>query len=79
MENGARDAVRYEFYKLLRDDIGNDVDETPIAELGVDSLDFFELLYHLEEIYNIEFPIDSLDESVTLNDLVRVAQAQTHP
>ncbi|MCX2978860.1 acyl carrier protein [Halieaceae bacterium IMCC11814] len=62
--------IRKELLNLLRDDIGTDIDNTPIAELGIDSLDFFEMLLQIEEDYGIEIEIDKLDEKITLQTLV---------
>ena len=41
--------IRNELLKLLRDDIETDIDNTPIAELGIDSLDFFEMLLQIQK------------------------------
>jgi acyl carrier protein len=62
--------IREELLKLLRDDIEMDIDNTPIAELGIDSLDFFEMLLQIEEDHGIEIEIDKLDEKITLQTLV---------
>ena len=62
--------IRKELLKLLRDDIETDIDNTPIAELGIDSLDFFEMLLQIEEDHGIEIEIDKLDEKITLQTLI---------
>ena len=62
--------IRKELLKLLRDDIETDIDNIPIAELGIDSLDFFEMLLQIEEDHGIEIEIDKLDEKITLQTLI---------
>lgn len=74
METDRRAIIHGELRKLLRDDIGDDISDTPIAELGVDSLDFFDLLSQLEDAHGIDIPIEHLDENVTLNSLVAAAE-----
>ena len=62
--------IRKELRSLLREDIGDDIDDIPIAELGVDSLDFFEMLVYLDEEYGIEIPIQNLNDEVTLRAVI---------
>lgn len=62
--------VRDEFKKLLRDDHRNDFDNVPLAELGIDSLDFFEKILVLEDEFGISVPITELDNDVTLRDIL---------
>lgn len=53
MSNSTEEIIRNEFRKLLPDDYQGNIDKIPLAELGVDSLDFFETTMILEDKYNI--------------------------
>jgi acyl carrier protein len=66
-ELDAASIVRREFNKLVPDEI---VEETPLAELGVDSLDFFDKILTLEDEYGIKIDIAELDEDMTLRDVL---------
>lgn|GEM_PF-1884425 len=70
MKNNAAEIVRAEFRKMLRKDIQGEIDDIPISNLGIDSLDFFETVIHLEETFGIHIPIEKLDGAVTLRDLI---------
>jgi len=62
--------VRNEFRGLLRDDHPDDFDDIPLAELGVDSLEFFEVTMILEDEHGIVIPITDLHSSVTLKEIL---------
>lgn len=70
MSEHAAEIVRAEFRKMLRKDMPADIDDIPISNLGIDSLDFFEAVIHLEEAHGIYIPIERLDGAVTLGDLI---------
>ena len=53
MEKSAEEIIRTEFRNKLREDIGDGIDDIPISDLGIDSLDFFEILINLEDEFNI--------------------------
>lgn len=76
MNESTRVVIRREFRKLLPADYDRDFDARPLAELGVDSLDFFETIMILEEDYGIVIPIEKLESSVTVDDLVAVSETQ---
>lgn len=65
--------IRSELRAYLRDDFEGDFDNRPIAELGLDSLEFFELIAQLEDEHGLTIDIESLDNELTLVDLVRAA------
>ena len=44
--------------------------ETPLQELGIDSLDTFTLLFELESKFNISIPDDDARNIRTVNDIV---------
>jgi len=44
--------------------------ETPLQELGIDSLDTFTLLFELESKFNISIPDDEARNIRTVNDIV---------
>ena len=62
--------MREEFRNLLPDDYQGDFATIPLAELGVDSLDFFEAIIVLEEDHGIIIPITELHSTITLNDIL---------
>ena len=70
MERSVEEIVRAEFRSLLRKDIEGDIDDIPIAKLGIDSLDFFEKLIYLEEEFGIDIPINELTETVSLRTMI---------
>lgn len=67
--------------QIIRDAIQNstklatleNLDDVPLAQLGIDSLDFFELLIMLEEKHGIDIPIEKLDAGLTIRQLLKVA------
>ncbi|HQT01030.1 MAG TPA: acyl carrier protein [Thiobacillus sp.] len=67
--------IRTEFRKMLRQDFPAEIDDIPIADMGVDSLDFFEVILRLEEAHGIVIPIEKLDSVVTLRDLIAALDA----
>lgn len=69
-EINIKDIIRNEICRNLREDFDDDMDNIPIASLGIDSLDFFEILMHLEDEHNIVIPIDDLDDTVTINSII---------
>ncbi len=64
-----------EFRGRVRSDREIDTNRTPLAELGIDSLDFFEGLMNLEEKLGYEIPIDDLEADMTLASLCRLVEA----
>lgn len=69
-DHTAQSIVRREFRSLIREDYEGAIDHVPLAELGVDSLDFFEKLLYLEDEHGICISISELDEDVTLSDIL---------
>lgn len=67
--------IRKTFRSLLRTDYEGDMDRIPLAELGIDSLDFFEALIDLEEQHGLKIPIEKLDGTVTLQDIFELSRA----
>ncbi len=66
----ASSIVRREFASLLPAERDGQIDDVPLADLGIDSLDFFEKLLILEDEFGIRVPISELDNEVTLNDIL---------
>jgi acyl carrier protein len=71
-------AMTDEILKIIADYLDIPLSElTPdrtLAELGVDSVDVFEILFELEEKFGIRFPGDMADlrkEIVTIADVIR--------
>jgi acyl carrier protein len=65
-----------EFRTRMRKDLEADVERTPLAELGIDSLDFFEAVMALEERLGCEIPIEKLDAATTVRSLCIVIDEQ---
>jgi acyl carrier protein len=62
--------------ELMEDTIGVDVDgiteKTSFKEdLGIDSLDLFELVMALEEEFDVEIPSESLEQMTTVGDVMK--------
>lgn len=70
------DLVIAEFRTRMRKDLESDVAVTPLAELGIDSLDFFEAVMALEERLGCEIPIENLDAETTVVSLCEVIDAK---
>lgn len=66
--------IREAFRQLLPEGYEGDFDALPLAELGIDSLDFFETVMILEEDHGILIPIEKLESTVSLNDVAAVAE-----
>ncbi len=66
----ASSIVRREFASLLPAEQNGQIDDVPLADLGIDSLDFFEKLLILEDEFGIRVPISDLDNEVTLSDIL---------
>lgn len=66
--------VRAEFVKLLRTDHPDGIEKVPLAELGIDSLDFFEKILYLDDEFGITIPIQELDNEITLEDLLTIVK-----
>lgn len=66
----AESIVRREFQKLFPEGRDAGSDNVPLADLGIDSLDFFEQLLLLEEEHGITVDISELDNDLTLKDLL---------
>ncbi|MDZ7839294.1 MAG: acyl carrier protein [Gammaproteobacteria bacterium] len=74
-QSSTESIVRGEFRKLLREDYEGDIDVIPLADLGIDSLDFFDKLLYLEEEHGISIPVQELDSSITLEELLTILKS----
>lgn len=70
MSKTSEEIVRDEFRKLLREDFSGDFDEIPLAELGIDSLEFFEATMILEDDFGIVVPVTDLHGKITLKEIL---------
>ncbi len=61
--------------KILAEQLSIDVDlitmETTFEDIEADSIDIVEMIMALEDIYDIEFPEDDLEDYLTMGDLVK--------
>jgi acyl carrier protein len=62
--------LRKEIRKALGDNSNDPIDDISIAELGLDSLSFFEVLMNLREDHGIHFPVEKLDNHITIRSLL---------
>ena len=51
-------------------DIGAIVNDKPLSDQGVDSLDLSGILFNLEEVFEIDIPDEDIDGLQTINDIV---------
>jgi acyl carrier protein len=70
MENSRKEIVRSVFMGLLKREDLRDIEEMPIADLGIDSLDFFEAIVLLEDEHGIVIPVEKLDNDLTMKHLL---------
>ena len=70
MAEKTEELIIAEFRSNMRKDIGDNINDIPIADLGIDSLDFFEILMNLEEEFDIIIPVENLDNTVTISSLI---------
>ena len=69
VSRSAENVVRDEFRRLLREDYPENFEDVPLAELGIDSLDFFETTMILEDKYGIVVPVAKLHNAITLREI----------
>lgn len=68
-----------EFFELARKILAEQLDidaekitmETNFEEIEADSIDIVEMIMALEDVYDIEFPEDDLEDYSTMGDLIR--------
>ena len=51
--------------------------DTPLAEQGVDSLDFSGVLFNMEEVFEIKIPDEDVDGLHTINNIVAYINSKT--
>ena len=61
--------------KILAEQLSIDAEritiETTFEEIEADSIDIVEMIMALEDIYDVEFPEDDLEDYLTMGDLVK--------
>lgn len=61
--------------KILAEQLSIDVDritmDSTFEEIEADSIDIVEMIMALEDIYDIEFPEDDLEDYLNMGDLVK--------
>lgn len=68
-----------EFFELARKILAEQLDieaeqitmETTFEEIEADSIDIVEMIMALEDVYDIEFPEDDLEDYLTMGDLIK--------
>jgi acyl carrier protein len=66
--------IRNTFYELLKISKNTPIDDIPINDLNIDSLEFFEFIVDLEETHKIFIPIENIGDEITLSSLISSAQ-----
>lgn len=66
--------IRKTFYELLKTSQNTHIDDVPISELNIDSLEFFEFIVGLEETHKIFIPIENMGDQITLSNLISSAK-----
>lgn len=67
-------AIKRAFKPLIRKDYESAIDDIPLFELGIDSLDFFEQMIYLEDDLGIQFSVEDLSHTVSINDLCKLVK-----
>lgn len=73
LEENIAITIRETITSLIKGSTFQVFDETPLQELGIDSLDFFEKIIELEERHGIVIPIDRLEKQITLRSIISAA------
>jgi len=68
--------LRHIFHTLSETPPGSPIDDIPISELNIDSLDFFDMIVNLEDEHGIIILVDNLSNEITLRELIAVAYFQ---
>ncbi len=68
MEFEKLQAIIAEVLNVEADDIT--MDTTFVEDLGADSLDIFQIIMGIEEVFDIEIPTDAAEQIVTVGDAV---------
>ena len=50
--------------------------DTPISELGIDSLDFIEVVFEIETIFGIEIPDEKLSDLRNIEDFLQCIETK---
>lgn len=66
--------IRNTFYELLKTSKNTPIEDIPISDLNIDSLEFFEFIVDLEETHKIFIPIENIGDEITLSSLISSAQ-----
>lgn len=66
------ESVYNKFKKLLRDDIECDIENTPLVEMGIDSLDFFDVILEIEEEFKLDIPVENMDAKFKISDIANI-------
>ncbi len=74
MPDSIENKIREVFDDVLPKDGPESLDKIPLADLDIDSLDFFEAIMILEEEHGIIIPDTALHSSITLEEIYAIAQ-----
>jgi acyl carrier protein len=50
--------------------------ETAFSDLGADSLDLFQIISELEDVFDIELDMEAVEKVKTINDAVTIIQSK---
>jgi acyl carrier protein len=72
------DALKSEIYQLIKKySAHSDIEfteETSVGDLGIDSIDLMEIIFHIEEVHGVEIDENSLEKLSVLGDIMHLAK-----
>ncbi len=80
MNNRRENMVFEKLVEIISDKLGIEASEIKMSttfddDLGVDSLDLFEIITLIEEEYDIEFQVEDTDKMKTVEDCVKFIES----
>jgi len=72
------DAVCSEFAQYARDDVSLDESTDIVADLDIDSVAVMDLLFAIEERYEISIPLNQLNGVQTIGELAHLVHLTVH-
>lgn len=79
MPNAQLNSIATVIERQLDRSLDDTTRQSRLTDLGLDSLDFFELVMSLEEVLGITINVDELNDSMTINDLITIIHQQLNP
>ncbi len=74
---GAR--IRTALAQYLKRDVRTIAPHASLRDLGLDSLGTFELLFEIEEVFDLQIPNEVLQKLVTVADVIKYVEERIQP